>query len=416
MDDSVVLRLGIALGLGLLVGLERERIERRVAGVRTFALVTLLGAIAALLSQSFGGWIVAAGLLAVASMVVVGNLTKMRPGDRDPGMTTEIAVLMMFGLGAFLMLGSLEIGIALGGTVAVLLHARTRLKGLAMKLGDAEVTTIMRFVVITLIILPVLPDRTYGPLAVMNPREIWLMVVLIVSISLAGYLAYRFLGERVGCVLAGLLGGLISSTATTVSYARLSQDGQRATKVSTIVVVISSLMVFVRVLVEIGVVAPGTLRHTAPPIGLLLLSFVALSFAAWGLNRTEPGELVVHENPTELKSALIFAGLYALVLMAVAAGREWFGNEGIYAISVLSGLTDMDAITLSTAQLARAGRVSPDTLWRVTTVAALSNLAFKLGITRVLGGRALFRRLLPLYMVGAGVAAALLLFWPDTSI
>jgi uncharacterized membrane protein (DUF4010 family) len=345
-------------------------------------------------------------------MVVVGNLTKLKAGDRDPGITSEIAVLMMFGLGALVVLGPLELGIVLGGMVAVLLQAKGRLRRLASRLGDEDVTTIMRFVVITLIILPVLPDRTYGPFDVLNPRQIWLMVVLIVGISLAGYLAYKLSGERVGAVLAGILGGMISSTATTVSYARQSRSGPRAVEVSTIVVLIASSMVFLRVLVEIAVVAPGAFLQAAPPLCILFASFVALSGVTWSRARRTSTEPADHGNPTELKSALIFGALYALILLAVAAGREWFGDQGLYAIGVLSGLTDMDAITLSTAQLTRTGRVPPDTLWRVTTVAALSNLTFKLGILGTLGGRGIFRRVLPFLAAGAAVAGALLLFWP----
>lgn len=412
MTDSLILRLAIALGLGLLVGLQRELTERTIAGVRTFALVTILGSVTALLSETFGGWLLGTGLLAVAAMVVVGNLTKLKAGDRDPGITTEIAVLMMFGLGALVVLGPLELGIVLGGTVTVLLQAKGPLRRLAGRLGDEDVTTIMRFVLITLVILPVLPNRSYGPFDVLNPRQIWLMVVLIVGISLAGYLAYKLVGERVGAVLAGVLGGTISSTATTVSYARQSRSGARAVDVSAIVVLIASSMVFLRVLVEIAVVAPGAFPQAAPPLSILLASFMALSGVAWSRARTASTEPADHGNPTELKSALIFGALYALILLAVAGGREWFGDQGLYAIGVLSGLTDMDAITLSTAQLTRAGRIGPDTLWRVTTVAALSNLAFKLGIVGTLGGSRIFRRLLPFFGAGAAVASALLLLWP----
>ena len=408
-----MLRLAVALGLGLLVGFQRERTERTVAGFRTFALVTLFGAITALLSETLGGWVVAGGLLGVATMLVIGNLTKLSAGESDPGITTEIAALLMFAIGAFLMLGPPEIGIALGGVVAVLLHEKATLRGLANRFEDEDVTTIMRFVLITLVILPILPNETFGPFDVLNPREIWLMVVLIVAIGLVGYLLYKGLGERVGTVLAGLLGGTVSSTATTVSYARQSRTGARSAETSTLVILLASAVVFVRVLIEIGVVAPGSFATAAPPLVLLLLVFLVLSAVAWRQGRSGSPEPPDLGNPTELRSALIFGALYAAVLLAVAAAREWFGPDAIYAIAALSGLTDLDAITLSTARLTASGQLPPGTLWRVTVLATISNLSFKLGIVAVLGGPPLFRKLLPLYGVGFAVAAALLIFWPD---
>jgi uncharacterized membrane protein (DUF4010 family) len=412
----VVLRLAIALSLGLLVGFQRERTESTLAGVRTFALVTLLGAVTALLSETLGGWIVAAGLIGVTTMVVVGNLTKLSAGDSDPGITTEIAALLMFALGAFLMLGPLAIGIALGGVAAVLLHEKARLRGLATRLGDEDVKTIMRFVLITLVILPVLPNETYGPFEVLNPREIWLMVVLIVAIGLVGYLLYKGLGERVGTVLSGLLGGTVSSTATTVSYARQSRTGAWSAGTATIVILLATAVVFARVLIEIGVVAPASFRTAFPPLAILFVVFLALSAVAWRLGRSGSPTPPDLENPTELKSALVFGAMYAAVLLAVAAARTWFGTQGIYAIAALSGLTDLDAITLSTARLTATGSVTPETLWRVTVIAMLSNLAFKLGIVRALGGPSLFRRVAPFYAIGFVVAAALLLLWPTAGL
>jgi len=214
---SIVFQLAIALGLGLLVGLQREHVTKRLGGVRTFPLVTMLGAISGLLAQSFGGWMVAAGLLALTGIIVIGDLAELREDKLDPGVTTEVAMLLMFVIGAYLVVGRREVAIALGGAVAVLLQFKGELHGIARKLGEDDLRAIMQFVLISCIILPVLPDKTYGPYAVINPRNIWLMIVLIVGLSLSGYIAYKFFGSKVGVVLSGILGGLISSTATTVS-------------------------------------------------------------------------------------------------------------------------------------------------------------------------------------------------------
>jgi uncharacterized membrane protein (DUF4010 family) len=406
-------RLAIALGLGLLVGLQRERAESSIAGLRTFALVTVLGGLAGLLAQEFGGWVLGAALLAVAAMVVIGNVAKIRARFHDPGITTEVAVLLMFGVGAFLMYGAVEVGIVLGGTVAVLLHAKARLHGFVERLGDQDVAAIMRFVLLTLVILPVLPNQTYGPFDVLNPRHMWLMVVLIVGISLGGYLAYKLLGDRTGTLLAGILGGTISSTATTVTYGRMGRLGGRTATLSAVVILLASTVVFVRVLVEIAVVAPGSLRISAPPLIVLLLAFGGLSHLAWSRREADAEAMPKQGNPTEMRFALAFGLLYGVILLAVAAGQEWFGDEGLYVVAVISGLTDMDAITLSTATLTRQGRVEPETLWRVVVVASIANLAFKLGVAGALGGRGLLVRLAPYYGAGALVGVLLILFWPD---
>jgi uncharacterized membrane protein (DUF4010 family) len=185
-------------------------------------MITILGALSALLAQSLGVWVLAAALVSVSSLIVMGNLLETREGPVRPGLTTEIAMLLMFGVGAYLMVGSREVAVAIGSGVAILLHLKGELHGVAKKLGANDLKAMMQFALISFIILPILPDRTFGPYGVFNPRNTWFMVVLIVGISLSGYIAYKIFGAKVGLVLGGVLGGLISSTATSVSYARRS--------------------------------------------------------------------------------------------------------------------------------------------------------------------------------------------------
>jgi uncharacterized membrane protein (DUF4010 family) len=410
---STLGRLGIAVGIGLLVGLQRERAESPIAGLRTFALTALLGALTSLLALEFGGWVVGAGIVSLAGLVVTANLMKLRAGLPDPGLTTEVAILLTFGLAAYLMVGYVEVAIVTGGALAFLLHAKARARRFVETLGEKDVAAVMRFALLTLVILPVLPNQSYGPFDVLNPRQIWLMVVLIVGIGFAGYLAYRFLGARAGTALSGILGGTISSTATTVSYARRAAVTGVRVPSSGVVIMIASTVVFVRVLVEMAVVVPEALPEVGPPVATVLLGFAILSFMSWRRHaQGEPDAMPEQENPTELRPALVFGGLYGLILLAVAAGENWFGAEGLYVIALISGMTDMDAITLSTAHLTREGRVEPAMLWRVVLVASLSNLVFKLGVAWVMGGRALARQLAPLYGVGAAFILLILFFWP----
>jgi uncharacterized membrane protein (DUF4010 family) len=411
MDISLLFQqLGIALGLGLLVGLQRESAASPLAGVRTFPLVTVLGTVCGLLAGVFGGWIVAAGFIALSVLIFTGKNAETSKGHPDPGLTTEVALLLMFAVGAYLVIGHRAIAIAIGGGAAVLLHFKGELHGIVARLGANDLKAIMQFALISLVILPVLPNRTYGPYAVLNPRHIWWMVALIVGISLGGYIIYKFFGQRAGIVLGGILGGLISSTATAVSYARRAAAVPSISSLAAIVILISSGVVFARLQLEVATVAPEFLPVAAPPLILLLILMAVCSFALWFRNRQERDEMPEQENPSEMKSALLFGLIYAVVLFVVAAVKESYGNRGLYVVAGLSGLTDVDAITLSTAQLVKAGRLDASEGWKLIVLAAISNLAFKGVVAAALGGRQLFIRVLPAFSLVIAAGILMLLF------
>jgi uncharacterized membrane protein (DUF4010 family) len=409
LPPTIFIQLAVALGLGLLVGLQRERVSPSIAGIRTFALITLLGAVAAQLSKVFGGWVLAVGLLATAALVISGNLVRLSKGEAEPGQTTEFTALVMYGVGAWVVTGSMAVAVVLGGSVAVLLHLKEPLHQLAGHLDERDVRAIMQLVLLALVILPVLPDRDLGPYGVLNPAQIWKMVVLIVGLSLAGYVAYKRYGSKAGTVLAGLLGGVISSTATTVSYARRSREEPAVSRLASLVVVLASAVVYARVLVLIAAVAPGRFAEMAPPLAAMLGVAAGVALAAWWRDRDGSAEPPEPENPAELKTALVFGAVYAAVLLAVAFARHRFGTAGLYTVAGLSGLTDMDAITLSTARLVSAAKLDPATGWRTILLASMSNLVFKTGVVAVLGSRALLVRVVLLF--GAALVGGGLIFW-----
>ncbi len=410
--EAILLRLGISLGLGLLVGLQKERTESKLAGIRTFPLITLFGTLAGLLAQSFGGWVVVAGFAAMAAMVVIGNFAEVRSGKIDPGLTTEVAMLLMFGVGAYLVPGPLPVGIVLGSAVAVLLFFKPQMHAMAHAIGRHDFTAIMQFVIISLIILPVLPNRPLDPFGVLNPFRIWLMVVLIVGISLAGYVIYKFAGHRTGTLLAGVLGGLISSTATTAGYARRTRETPELRTLAVRVMVIASTVVFIRVLILVAASGPSMLPAMGPPIAVMAGVFALLSLIALSLGSRLTRQMPEQKNPTELGSAILFGGLYAVVLLAVAFARERLGVSGIYTVAALSGLTDMDAITLSVTGLAENGRLAPGEAWRAVLIASMANLVFKAGIAGALGGARLFRHLAVFFLAAFAAGVALLVLWP----
>jgi len=412
MSSDSYIDLAIALGIGLLVGLQKERSDSPVAGLRTFALVSVFGAVSALISETAGPWVVVAGLLAVTTFTVMGNLMSMRGGSIDPGQTTEVAIVLTFLLGALVVIGPREGAIVLGAIVAVLLHLRDELKGWVARLSDRDVRAMMQFVVISLVVLPVLPDETYGPYDVLNPREIWWMVVLIVGLNLIGYGAFRLLGARAGTTLAGILGGVVSSTATTMSYARLAKSQEDMSRPAAAIIWIASGVVFARVLVEIAAVAPGFLATAAGPMAIMLLVFFVGAALMWRASAKTAASPLRPTNPSEMKPAMLFAALYAGVLLVVAAAQDMLGDAGLFAAAAVSGLTDMDAITLTTSQLVSRQTIDPDTGWRLILVGAMSNLLFKFALAASLGSRAIAARLALLFTIAIAAGAALIVFWP----
>jgi uncharacterized membrane protein (DUF4010 family) len=412
VERTVLIQLLISLALGLLVGFQREWADKRVAGVRTYPLLTAFGTISVLIADRFGGWIVAVALLAVAGFLMIGNVQEFRKGNSDTGITSEISALVMFGVGCAIGLEWYRIGVLVTGAVAVLLHWKAPIHGFVKRVGAPDLNAIFRVVLVAMVILPVLPDRSYGPYDVINPFEIWTMVTLIVGISLGAYVAYKLLGERTGTIVTGLLGGLISSTATTLSYARSARSNPGSAGSAAVVILIASAVVMVRVLFEISVMAPSFLRDAWIPLGIFLAIVGLVAAAAVALLLSAPAGAVGVEAPADIKSALIFGGLYAAVLLGVAFAREHLGNTGLYAVAALSGLTDMDAITLSSAQLVNAGTLDASHAWRMIVLGAIANLGFKGVAVAMLGTRQLLVRVAVGFGVSAVAGGALILFWP----
>ena len=407
-------KLALALGLGLLVGLQRERVQAQLAGIRTFALITVFGAVSALLGDAFGGWVVGLGGIGLAALLVVGNVAQPEAKEDDPGLTTEVAALLMYGVGAYVVVGPTSVAVAVGGGVALLLHFKAPLHDFVARIGEVDLKAIMQFVLIALVILPVLPNQTYGPYRVLNPHEVWLMVVLIVGIGLGGYVAYKLFGQRVGALLGGVLGGMVSSTATTVSYARRTRAAPDDVRLAAVVIVIASSVVFVRVLTEIAVAAPAHFWLLAPPLGVMLGWMALLSAGLYLFGSGPPGEQPVQHNPAELPTALVFGGLYALVLLAIAAAKDFFGDTGLYGVAILSGLHDVDAITLSTARLVEQGQIETGVGWRAILTACLANQVIKTSLVAVLGHRRLMLTTALLFAAAFAGGVFLLILWPNS--
>lgn len=413
MNYNELITLGIAFGLGMLVGLQRQKTEHDMAGVRTFTLIAILGVVSGFLTQAYNNLFILPVMgLAVTALLITANFIKIKStSEADVGQTTEVAALLMFAIGAYLVLGSHIMGVVMGGTLAILLYLKQRLHGFIARLKEKDLSAIMTFAGISLVILPLLPDRTFGPLDVINPRNIWLMVTLIVGISVIGYFIYKFVGKNVGIISNGILGGLISSTATTVSYANKTADTKTIYKMAAFVITAASTIALARVLIEVGIVIPEKLPEIFLPIIMQFILMAGLCVWLFYTIKKEKGNEKMPEpkNPAQFKSALIFGLLYGFILLVVAYTQEEFGEGALYIVAVISGLTDMDAITLSLSQTMKTGGLDTSIGWRLILLASLSNLLFKCIMVAILGTRDLTKWIAVTF--GISIIAGLLIIW-----
>ena len=417
MDYNDLVTLAIAFGLGLLVGLQREKSDHEMAGVRTFTLIAILGAVAGFLTRDFNNpFILPMFGIAVTALMLMANYMKSKKEPHtDVGQTTEVAVLLMFAIGSYLVLGNQLIGVIAGGALAILLYVKESLHNFIDKLKDKDLSAIMTFAGISLVILPILPNETFGPLDVLNPRNIWLMITLIVGISIAGYFIYKYLGKKTGIISNGILGGMISSTATTVSYSKKSTDSKSIHKLAAFVITVASAVTFIRILVEIGIVAPSKIPEVILPIlaELVLMTLLCI-FLFYSINKDkEENEMPEPENPAQFKTALLFGLLYGGVLLAVAFTKKEFGDEALIIVTILSGLTDVNAITLSLSKLMQGGGLETSTGWRLILLAALSNLFFKGIIAAALGTKRLLKWIGIVFGIAIVFGLLIIWLWPE---
>ncbi|MGD9496717.1 MAG: MgtC/SapB family protein [Armatimonadota bacterium] len=381
----------VSLLLGAFIGLERERGRDRPLGIRSFALLTGAATLAALIAERTGCvWIVPTAFVGLAALLVVGHLGMTERGRY--GLTTELAAVMAFGLGVLVFTGPMELAVALGVVTAAVLHFKPQLHALADKATGKDIVAMVQFGLVAFVVLPVLPNRAFGPYQVINPYNVWLMVVLVSGINLAGYVSLKLVGAKYGGLSAGVLGGLVSSTATTYSFSRRACENGALSGAAALAIIVATAVTVPRMAVEIAIVNPGFLRQAALPMALVFLASLAPCLVFWwragGGAQTRPPEV---RNPVQLWGAILFGLIYALVILALAAGQSYFGSEGTYLVGALSGLTDVNAITLSTARLVGTERLAAASGADVVVIAYLANLLAKGILAAFVGTRELAR-------------------------
>lgn len=419
LDTLTFQNLAIALFIGALVGVERERKhggdQWRFGGIRTFSLIAIGGGLAGWLGDQTGSiWpLVVLGVSVGALLVASYTITSERTGDA--GTTSEVAAMVVYFLGVTSGWGYPEVAVPIGIAVAGLLAFEEPLHSAVARIGSDDLAAGLKLLFATFIVLPLLPDRGIDPLGVLNPASLWMLVILISGISLVGYVAVRWLGPDRGSALTGLFSGLVSSTAATLSFARQSRDEPAASNALAAGVLLAWTVMFVRVVVEAAVVNPAIVASVAVP--MVTLAVVGALYALWcyrlAHGATNDGKAVPLKNPFSLTAAVQFAALYAAVLLVVALARRYLPDQALYAIAAVAGTTDVDAITLSMAALARDSE-DPTVPVRAIVIAAISNTCVKMGMIASLGDPALRRRvgigtlLLLLAASGSLVAQALL--------
>ncbi len=414
---ALLLDLIVPLAIGLLIGTERgwshrhQSDDKLIAGIRTFGLAGLLGGVAAMMASIFQflTWVMIFGgfvLLVVAAYI--GDL-KDNP---DRGLTTEIALLLTFLLGSLSVLGHMGMASGLAVVIALLLSLKDVLHKGLRKLTGEELSGALKLLFISLVMLPVLPNEGMGPWAVFNPYSIWWMVVLISALGFAAYVAMKVAGLNYGLLLTALLGGIVSSTAMTLTLSKMHGQISLRTILAAGLLLTSALM-FPRVLIEISLVNPAlTTRLTVPLMvaGLIYVAgaiVLAILATRQPINLSESTQLL--HNPFEMGPALRFALLLTAIVFLVEAGRRYLGDAGVYAIAALSGLTDVDAITLSLSKAALRD-LDARTASIGIGLAVISNSLVKAGLVIMIGGKDLAIRCVPI-MLGGLTAGGLTLFF-----
>ena len=385
-------RFAAALLIGALIGLEREFVQQRsgeqeFGGIRTFALMALLGAVAAFLTDQYGPLIFLAVYLGLILLLWASLLASSMRGVEE-GITTEVTALLVPLFGAMMIWNQPAVAAALGVITALILALKPRLHGAARRMSAEDLRATLEFSIITAVVLPLLPNEGFGPYGVLNPFQIWLLVVFISGIGFLGYVLMKYLGPERGIGITGILGGLVSSTATTLSFAGRSKTNAGLSTVLAQGILLASCVMFPRVLVEVAVVNPALVRQVVVPLATMLIAGLIAVYILRRRGRAE--EKVDHggvelSNPLRLKTAITFGLVFAVVLVVVEAANEYFGSAGVYIASILAGITDVDSITLSVSNLSLKGLLDARVAAIAIILATIMNTIAKAVMAMVLG-------------------------------
>jgi uncharacterized membrane protein (DUF4010 family) len=399
-----------ALAAGLVIGLERGWRDRavadggRVAGLRTFAMLGLLGGVFGLLHP----WLLAAGGLGLAGLVGLAYRESVRQSG-NLSATSAVAQLLTYGLGALATGGAPLLAVGMAVIVATLLDLRPTLHRWLQLIEHQELSAALQLLVLSAVVLPLLPDAPHGPFGALNPYRLWWAVVLIAGLSLSGHVAMRAAGDQRGALWTGLLGGLASSTAATLALARRQRDRPDLLAATAAGALSACAMMFLRIAVVLVTLAPALGRLLLAPLlvaGVLL--FIA-SLLHWRRRvRAAVPAQASSVPPFDLATAVGFGAFLGLMAVLTEASKQWLGDSGLYGLGLVSGLVDVDAITISVASMGEQGNVTLPVAATAIGLAVLSNMVVKAMLAWATGGAALGRHVAAAYLVAMVAAGGVL--------
>ncbi len=381
---ELLVRLLVTIGIGLLLGLEREhsallKKEPVFAGIRTFVLLALTGFTGGALHFLLSPWVFAAILLSVMSLTAISYWITSNKGDI--GATSELAGLLSMILGALTFLGYIELSLMITVIVLVLLSTKMQLMNVIGKITNEEIYALVRFVVMALILFPFLPNENYGPYQVINPREIGLVIILTSGLGFLGYVLMRFLGTKKGILLTGILGGLVSSTMVTWVFSKKSKEGDSLNSLYTSAILAACTIMVVRVALWVFLFNKLLLVGLALPLSILFLTAAGTSIFFYVRNKKNSSaeKQLPLGKPLEMTNAILFGVLYVVILLVITFAKDYFGDEGIFITSGIAGLSDVDAISISISKMSVI-TITASTAQNAILIATLANTISKFSI------------------------------------
>lgn len=409
---DLFVRLLVACGIGLLLGLEREhsaliKKEHVFAGIRTFVLLTLTGFAGAALNFLLSSWAFAVIIFGVIVLTAISYWITSMKGDI--GGTSELAGLLAVSLGALVFLGYIELSLMMTVIILVMLSSKVRLMNVIGQITREEIYALVRFVVIALLLFPFLPDEDYGPYGMLNPREVGWVIIITSGIGFLGYVLMRVFGANKGILMTGVLGGLVSSTMVTWVFAKKSKELPAYNNIYTSAILAACTIMMVRIFLWVFLFNKQLLPSILVPVLLLFLTGVGVTVFFYLKDKKEEAERVGLPlgKPLDLSTAFLFGVMFVVIVFVINYANEFFGQEGIYVTSAIAGISDVDAITISITKMS-AINIPPLTAQNAILIAAFANTVSKFVLALWFSGNEMKRNIFIGY--GAFFAAFVVAF------
>ncbi len=412
LTSEIIFKIFFSLGLGLIIGLEREhrtKLGETFAGIRTIPLITILGTLSAYIYENYWDKVF---YFTFGAIVLYTILNFYLEYQKDVGITTEITILIAYIIGIFVYFEQFYTATVLTVITAVLLASKNVLESFAKKLSQEDIVAILKFIIITAVIYPILPDKNFGWFNAFNIKDIWKMVIIVSTLDFIGYTLLKWKGAKT-LWLNGIIGGLVSSTAVSYELAKKTKDYPTLVNSATLGIALAWTIMNFRVIFLAGIISVELAKSIALPLVLTSIGFLLVIWFKQKMKKkiyTKDSSNLNINNPFEIRSALQFGFIYALIVFSVKALDFYLGNKGIYLASLISGVIDVDAITLSISKLFTNDRIETDVAVKGILLAVLSNSFFKFGYIYFFGTKELAKNIFTFLLIITVITLIWLIF------